>query len=149
MSSKEIVFFSGLPRSGSTVLQTILNQHSDIYATPTSPLLDLLIENQNAWKTNKSVIANPPPFEQLTNVTRAIIESFWKHIDKPIILDKNRGWMKNIKSAEILFEREVKTIITTRDLPSIMASWLKLIHKDNNNIKIDQVIRKKVLNLYF
>jgi len=39
---KTLFFLSGLPRSGSTLLGSLLNQHPEIYATPTSPLADLL-----------------------------------------------------------------------------------------------------------
>ena len=128
---KQYHFLSGLPRSGSTVLSAILNQHPDVFVTPTSPMLDLLIENQNAWHNCPSVRANPYP-EQLTNLTRAMIEAMWDHQPKPIIVDKNRGWGKNLPAAEILFNKKIKMIATTRDLPSIMASWLTLIKNDQN-----------------
>ena len=39
---KTLYFLSGLPRSGSTLLGSILSQHSKLQATPTSPLADLL-----------------------------------------------------------------------------------------------------------
>ena len=126
MVKKQFYFLSGLPRSGSTVLASILNQHPKVYVTPTSPLLDLLVANQDAWHKTPSVIANPIP-EQLTNITRAMIDSCWEHIDKPIIIDKNRGWGKNMPASTILFNQEIKMIATTRDLPSIMASWLTLL----------------------
>lgn len=137
---KQFYFLSGLPRSGSTLLSAILNQHFDIYVTPTSPLLDLLIENQNAWHECDAVIANPCP-QQLTNITKAMIDAMWMHINKPIIIDKNRGWGKNIPASTILFEKEIKVIATVRDLPSIMASWLTLLHNNPNNF-VDDEIRK-------
>jgi sulfotransferase len=139
--NKQFYFLSGLPRSGSTLLSAILNQHPKIYVTPTSPLLDLLVDNQNAWHKCPSVLANPIP-KQLTNLTRAMINSAWEHIDKPIIIDKNRGWGKNMPASTILFEKEIKVIATTRDLPSIMASWLTLIYNNSNN-NIDKVIKQK------
>lgn len=129
---KQFYFLSGLPRSGSTLLSAILNQHPSIYVTPTSPMLDLLVENQNAWYKCPAVIANPNP-SQLTNLTRSMINATWEHIDKPIIVDKNRGWNKNIRASTILFEKEIKVIATVRDLPSIMASWLILIQNNPNN----------------
>lgn len=133
-------FLSGLPRSGSTVLSSILNQNPYVYVTPTSPLLDLLIENQNAWHKLPSVKANPFP-EQLTNITRAIIDTAWEHRAEPIIIDKNRGWGKNMPASTILFEKEIKVIATVRDLPSVMASWLTVIRNNPNN-HIDQKIRQ-------
>jgi sulfotransferase len=139
--SKKFYFLAGLPRSGSTVLASILNQHPDIYVTPTSPMLDLLIENQNAWHNCPSVKANPYP-DQLTNVTRAMINSMWEHRSESIIIDKNRGWMKNMPASTILFDREVKIIATVRDLPSIMASWLTLLRRNSKSHIHAEVISK-------
>ena len=39
---QQIFFQSSLPRSGSTLLQNILAQRNDMYATPTSGVLELL-----------------------------------------------------------------------------------------------------------
>lgn len=138
---KTYYFLAGLPRSGSTVLASILNQNPEVYVTPTSPLLDLLIENQNSFHKLPSVIANPNG-EQLTNITRAMIDSAWIHRSEPIIIDKNRGWNKNYEAATILFGKKIKTVNTVRDLPSIMASWLTLIKKDPNNTTDFEVKRK-------
>ena len=138
---KTFHFLSGLPRSGSTVLASILNQNPSVYVTPTSPMLDLLIENQNAWHKLPSVIANPFP-EQLTNITRAMIESSWQHRPEPIIIDKNRGWGKNMPASTILFEKEIKMIAMTRDIPSIMASWLALFHKNPNTYMVEKLRNK-------
>lgn len=129
---KTFYFLSGLPRSGSTVLSAILNQHPDVYVTPTSPMLDMLIENQNAWRKLPPLIANPN-HEQLTNITRAMINATWQHRPESIIIDKNRGWGKNMPASTILFEKEIKMIATTRDLPSIMASWLTLLKNNPDN----------------
>ena len=129
---------SGLPRSGSTVLASILNQNPEVYVTPTSPLLDQLISNQKIW--HKSVIVNANGIgAQLTNITRRLIHAMWKHRPEKIIIDKNRGWGKNMPASTILFEKDIKMIVTVRDLPSIMASWLTLLEANPNNY-VDQII---------
>lgn len=136
-------FLSGLPRSGSTVLAAILSQNPEVYATPTSPLLDQLIFNQNVWHQIQAVKANPLP-EQLDNLTRRLINAIWCHIEKPIIIDKNRGWGKNMPASTILFGEEIKMVATTRDIPSIMASWLKIL-KNNPYSYMDQLLMQKGL----
>ena len=138
---KQFYFLSGLPRSGSTVLAAILNQNPEVYVTPTSPMLDLLIENQNAWHKLPSVQANPFP-EQLTNITKAMIDASWEHRPESIIIDKNRGWGKNMPASKILFGEEIKVIATVRDLPSIMASWLTVLH-NNPNSHMKETLRQK------
>lgn len=136
-------FLSGLPRSGSTVLASILNQNPSVYVTPTSPLLDQLVSNQNIWHSLQTVKANPEPV-QLDNVTKSIINMFWNHIDKPIIIDKNRGWGKNMPAAEFLFNKPMKMIACVRDIPAIMASWLTLL-RNNSGGKMDQILFQKGL----
>jgi sulfotransferase len=132
MIEKQFFFLTGLPRSGSTVLAALLNQHPDVYVTPTSPMLDQLISNQNIWHNLQTVKANPVPV-QLDNVTRNLINAMWKHRPEPIIIDKNRGWNKNMPASEILFGEKIKTVVTVRDLPSIMSSWLKLLRNNPGN----------------
>lgn len=141
MSEKTFYFLSGLPRSGSTVLASILNQNLHVYVTPTSPLLDQLIKNQDIWHSLQTVKANPMP-DQLTNITRELIKAMYKHRPESIIIDKNRGWGKNMPASTILFEKEIKVIATVRDLPSIMTSWLT-IFKKNPNSYMNQVLFQK------
>ena len=136
---KTFYFLAGLPRSGSTVLASILNQNPEVYVTPTSPMLDLLVKNQDNFWELPSVLANPCP-DQLTNVTRAIINAMWEHRPEPIIIDKNRGWGKNMPASKTLLEKDIKVIATTRDLPSIMASWLTLL-RNNPESKMDELLK--------
>jgi sulfotransferase len=128
MADKVYHFMSGLPRSGSTVLASILNQNPDVYVTPTSPMLNIAVKMQEAWREDPTVIANYYE-EQINNLTKAILPAFWQHRPEPIIIDKGRGWAKNMPNASALFGRKIKVIVVERDLPSIMASWLTLIKK--------------------
>lgn len=142
---KIIHFLAGLPRSGSSVLAAILNQNPEVYVTPTSPMLDLVTANQDKFWELPEVKANPCP-DQLTNITRAMINAMWIHRPEPIIIDKNRGWGKNMPASTILLEREVKVIATIRDLPGIMASWLTLIRNQPNN-HIDKILQQRGLEV--
>jgi sulfotransferase len=121
-------FLSGLPRAGSTVLASILNQNPEVYVTPTSPMLNVAVKMQEAWREDPTVIANYYE-EQINNLTKAILPAFWQHRPESIIIDKGRGWAKNMPNASVLFGRKIKAIVMERDLPSIMASWLTLIKK--------------------
>jgi len=138
MIEKKFYFMSGLPRSGSTVLSSILNQNKSLYVTPTSPMMDLLSLNETEWRQCKEVIANPY-IEQLYNLSDAIINGCWEHIPQQIIIDKHRGWPRNIKTIERVFNNRPKIIITVRDIPSIVASFMTLL-KASNTTYIDQII---------
>jgi sulfotransferase len=126
MIEKQFYFLAGLPRSGSTVLASILNQNDSLYTTNTSPLLDLLYLNEQAWRKCPSVIANPYPI-QLENISESIINSCWQHIDQDTIIDKHRAWGRNLPTIKTIFKKEPKLIITARDIPSIIASFITLL----------------------
>ena len=121
-----IHFMSGLPRSGSTVLASILNQNPSVYVTPTSPMLNVAVKMQEAWREDPTVKANYCE-EQARNLTKAILPAFWAHRPEPIIIDKGRGWAKNMLTVNALFGEKIKVVVVERDLPSIMASWLTII----------------------
>lgn len=141
MSEKTYHFLSGLPRSGSTVLASIINQNPKVYVTPTSPMLNVAVKMQEAWREDPTVQANYFE-EQINNLTKAILPAFWQHRPEPIIIDKGRGWAKNMPNASALFGKKIKAIVVERDLPSIMASWLTLIKKQQN-CYVDRVLMQR------
>lgn len=141
MTEKTYHFLSGLPRSGSTVLASILNQNPEVYVTPTSPMLNVAVKMQEAWRDDPTVKANYYE-EQINDLTKAILPAFWKHRPEPIIIDKGRGWAKNMPNASALFGKKIKAVVVERDLPSIMASWLTLI-KRQKNCHVDQVLMRR------
>ena len=134
-------FMTGLPRSGSTVLASILNQNPKLYVTPTSPMLDVTIATQKIWKNDFAVKANYFE-EQIRNLTKAMLPAYWQHRSEPIIIDKNRGWAKNMPTASTLFGYPLKAISVERDLPSIMASWLVILKKNPGNLIEQSVLSK-------
>jgi sulfotransferase len=141
MIEKQFYFLSGLPRSGSTVLASILNQNPSIYVTTTSPLLDLLCLNEVAWKECPSVIANPND-KQLENISTAIINGCWRHIPQHTIIDKHRGWGRNTQTIERIFKKKPKLIITVRDIVSILASFMRLLRESNQRPHfIDKILQ--------
>lgn len=102
MTEKTYHFLSGLPRSGSTVLASILNQNPEVYVTPTSPMLNVAVKMQEAWRDDPTVKANYFE-EQINDLTKAILPAFWKHRPEPIIIDKGRGFTRpewNVTIAE-------------------------------------------------
>lgn len=146
---KEFYFLMGLPRSGSTLLATLLRQNQDIYVTATSPMLDQLVANQDIYKEQLQTTKANYNQTQLDNITLRMIDGIWKHIDKPKIIDNNRGWARNLPSVEILFKKRIKCIAMYRDIPSIMASWLTLIKKNPvNSIDQDLISRGLEVNDY-
>ena len=54
---KKIFFNSSLPRAGSTLIQNIIGQNSDIYTTPTSGLGDLILNAKNTYAHSQAILS--------------------------------------------------------------------------------------------
>ena len=124
---KKLIFMSSLPRSGSTLLGRILSQNSRIYSSPTSGLLEVLLNTRNNWTTfleHRAV-----PHNGLERVMRSIVNAYYEDINKPVILDKSRLHNAYIDLWEHILGEKPKIIVTIRDLPDIIASMEKLHRK--------------------
>lgn len=136
-----LLFLSGLPRSGSTLLGSLLSQHSDIYVTPTSPLSDLLcLIDENFSKLDTQYTYDKENI--VRNTYSSILRNFYDYIPKKFIVDKHRAWPKNIESIKKFTGNEPKIICTNRRISEIIASYISLIEKNKNtNNFIDNHLR--------
>jgi Sulfotransferase family len=126
--------FVGLPRTGGTVLASILNQNPEVYVASDTAMFEVLRAMRKEWKITPTMIANPIP-EQLNNITNAVLDSMWSHKKESIIIDRNREWGGEDIFAKEVFKKDMKYISTVRDLPSIMASWKILYLNECNNVE--------------
>ena len=133
MTDKRIYFLAGLPRSGSTLLANILAQHQHIYVTPTSGIVDMLVQVRNAWDRNDAFQAADRRLseEVKERVLRAMLQAYFAHTDRPICVDKNRYWAEFLEMAAVLVggRDKVKVIVTVRDLRDVLASFERLYRK--------------------
>lgn len=126
---KEVVFLSGLPRTGSTVLASMLNQHQGIHATTTSPVADLLTEVLNTWPAISQALKDPHP-KQFGNIAQSVITGAHQHVSKDIVVDKNRLWPRLAPTLSKITGVKPKIICTVRSIPDIMASYILLIRRN-------------------
>lgn len=125
---KNLHFLSGLPRSGSTVLAAILNQHPELKVSTTSGLPNALGALVNAWQDDPILYKNDREKEKLKCVMRGLIDSYYDDTNKTTILDKNRIWpTPNIMQimSEVL-GRQPKIIATVRPVADCMASFVRV-----------------------
>lgn len=136
--NKNFVMLSGLPRSGSQVLSSMLNQHPDIYASTTSPVADLIGLVGEQWPNISRALVDPDP-KQYSNILLGTIDGAYKHINKSTIVDKNRLWPRYGDITQQAFGFNPRIICTVRSIPDILASYCLLIEKNNDRITyIDQ-----------
>jgi sulfotransferase len=131
--NKRIYFLAGLPRSGSTLLANILAQHPQVYVTPTSGIVDMLVQVRNAWDQNDAFQASERTLNEAIKerVLRAMLEAYFAHTKKPICIDKNRFWAEFLEMAAALVggRERIKVIVTVRDLRDVLASFELLYRK--------------------
>jgi sulfotransferase len=141
---QQLFFLSGIARSGSTLLGSMLNQNPDIYVSPTSPLMDIFCLTELAYDK----LAVQYTYDKKTSIDdlhRVLAPTFYKHIDKPYVFDKHRGWPKNIPQIKTYVDENPKVVCTYRPIADSICSFLKLISNDPNN-SVDQDLRKRGLD---
>lgn len=128
-----LYFLSGLPRSGSTVLSSLLNQHPDVYSTATSGLIDLMGALCNAWQNVPTVHTQKSDKEEVYRMLRSLLESKYSTIGKKNIVDKNRGWVMPpiMDTMQNVLGQPVKIIATVRNVPDCASSFVRLVNPEN------------------
>jgi sulfotransferase len=122
---KSIHFIGGMPRAGSTLLANILAQNPRFHVTPTSGLIDALLELRNKFNQLPDFKAAPNEAGMMASV-RGALYGFFDPVDRPVCFDRNRAWLSELEMAEVLLERPAKVIVCVRDIPEILASLEKL-----------------------
>jgi len=137
LRDKTFYFMGGLPRSGSTVLTALLNQHPEIYASPQSELLGIYYTLQNEIYDSESWRSNLMR-ENYENMLNSLGNLFYSTVKKPIIIDKNRVWgTEGNHSFATRLNKEPKTIVVLRPILEVLSSFVRLAEKNPSNF-IDQ-----------
>ena len=123
-----------MPRAGSTLLQNIVFQNHQFYATNTSGLAHIL-KDLVASFSNTIEFRNDYTFDTwikpaFLNFCREGIYGWWKsRTNKPYVLDKSRIWIHDVPFLNELFPNP-KIIILVRDLRNVLASYEKMYIND-------------------
>ena len=133
MTSNRIHFLSGLPRTGSTLLGSLLNQNPSIYVSPTSPLYSLLV-NANE---HLNLLGLQYTFDQKgigDKLYRATVDAFYPpEREFPIVFDKHRGWPKHVDAIRDYVDPQPRIVCTVRPIAEILTSYITLADRDQEN----------------
>jgi sulfotransferase len=129
---EKLFYQSSLPRAGSTLLQNILAQNPDIYATPTSGVLELVFAARGNYTNSAEFQAQDS--EQMKkgflNFCQKGMIGFYEAItDKKYVVDKSRGWGIHYSFLDSIFPSP-KIICMVRDLRDIYCSMEKNFRKN-------------------
>lgn len=125
-------FLSGLPRSGSTLLGTLLCQRPDVRVSATSGLIDIMGAAAAAWERSPQFRSGEVSIETLYPVLKGMIDSYYR--DEKIVLDKSRGWPdpKIMNTMTKVLGQKPKIIATVRPIAECLASFMKIVKWDKS-----------------
>ena len=130
-------FMAGLPRSGSTLISSILNQNPYVHSEGMSPLSDLIM---NAYRTVNSDYFS----EECARTYRGLyhrqellasmFDNFYNNVPSQVTdtIDKNRAWMLQDRWAAIQWlYGDPRVIVPVRDVEQVAKSYIR-IHMEND-----------------
>lgn len=118
---------SGLPRAGSTLLCQLLAEHPQIHSDGhSSPLCSSMLRLRHGISDDEFFLAQldvdfKRVYAQLTAAARGFMSGWYQHCDKDIVIDKNRGWLRNIEYL-LHVQPDARLLICVRELGQIYGS---------------------------
>lgn len=116
----------GLPRSGSTLLCNVLNQHPEVYASSTSHMAVAMAALTGMHSSSQEVkgeliLDEKNTHERLRRAIRGYVAGWYHQVEKPVVMDKSRAWNLQADFLRWVYP-EAKVVVCVRDLRSIFAS---------------------------
>lgn len=129
---KKIIYSAGLPRSGSTLLSSILNQNPRFESQITNHLLPIVDATVHSFNKNAT------PREYLTTDTkrkiiRSIVDSYHDTPGKDVFFNHNKGWHGKLDLVNSI-DPNFKMIICVRDIGWILDSEERIARSNPYNI---------------
>lgn len=129
---KKIHFISGLPRSGSTLLSSILKQNPKFTASISDPLLEFsrnIIAGVNTAVGMQAMVSQNKQRELI----RGLFDVFYNK-SNDVCFNTNRGWAGYTPLMKDLYP-DAKMILCVREIPWILDSFEQLNTKNPYSIK--------------
>jgi sulfotransferase len=149
--NKNFYFMAGLPRSGSTLLSSILNQNPRFYSGPSSPVVATMIALENQFSNDELFLGYPKP-EQAKEIIASVLPQYYGDRQEPVIFDKNRSWTVRMNYIPGYFDIQPKVICPVRDTAEILTSFISMMKRNpyevNGRINfIDEMLIKSNIPL--
>ena len=143
----EYFMMGGLPRSGSTLLRTILNQNPELHSGPISPSVELLYYTDKYFQSSEMLLASPNPqgcYDVLSNMMDHFYHNIMEKEGKSKIIEFNRAIPNNIERFRTYIKEDIRIVCPVRSIPEILASFISLIHKNSDKVSfVDQYLIDK------
>ena len=135
---KKYFFLNSLPRSGNTVLGSIINQNSNVSVTANTILTDIIY--QLHLLKNNEIFLNFPDKESLDNVIKNSFNNYYKDWKAKFIIDRGPwGTPDNLKLLKSIIKNP-KFIILNKPVLECLASYIKIEQPQNIEERCNQLM---------
>jgi sulfotransferase len=146
---KDYHFLAGIPRSGNTLLSSILNQNPEIYSSALSPVNGILSEIDNVINNHQHIKRNSD--NNANEFAKDILKNYYKKINKPIIIDREKVWGTpiNLSLIKQYITTTPKIIFTVRPIIEVLASFINILPEHSyldEEMKISGYLYKNYLS---
>jgi len=122
--NKKLFFLVAMPRSGNTLLASVMNQNPDIACTANSITLEIMKDLFLLKGTD--VFQNYPDHKSLDNVLDAVYDNYYKDWPQQYIIDRGPVMTKNnLALMQKHYKQPFKCIILLRDVMDVLASYMQ------------------------
>ena len=118
---------AGLPRAGSTLLCQLLAEHPQVHSEGhSSPLCSALLRMRHGISDDDFFLAQldvdfERTYAHLLSATRAFVRGWYHDCAKPVVIDKNRGWLRNFEYL-LALEPDARLLVCVRELGQVYGS---------------------------
>lgn len=125
--NKRMVYVTGLPRSGSTLLCQLLGIHQQVYSVGhSSPLSQVITGLRHQLSDNQFLLAQLDSefdltYQRLLSAFRGFINGWFAETELPWVVDKNRGWLNLLDIARLL-DPDCRMLVCVREPGQIYGS---------------------------
>jgi hypothetical protein len=135
---KEYYFLTGLPRSGNTLLGSIINQNNNISLTANTILTGVIY--QLYLLTDSEIARNFPDKKSFNNIIKNVFNNYYKHWKAKYIIDRGTwGTPTNLYLLKSIIKKP-KFIILYRPVLECLASFIKIEKPINVEEKCHQLM---------
>jgi sulfotransferase len=157
MAEQKVLFMSGFPRAGTTLLMNILAQNPKFHGTPTSGLIGSVVNLRDNWRNSDIYKSNREEYiyPKIRGLIKGMIEGFYEEQinNNQIPIDKNRTWTGLLDLLDEIMGTRVKIIFPVRHIVDCCISMeLKnrkgalTNHGDNGNWLNEQSTKGRAEN---
>jgi hypothetical protein len=121
---KEYYFLTGLPRSGNTLLGSIINQNPKVNLTANTILTDVLYQLHSI--KDYQIYKNFPDESSFNNIIKNVFNNYYKDWKAKFIIDRGLwGTPANLELLKLIIKKP-KFIILYRPVLECLASFIKI-----------------------